>query len=93
MATDPDVALRSSTGWDFVTALDSRAGYFHETVPHRRRFSDSASLHSAQTGLPFLFVHSTTRLLVVVASPVGGPRGGGRAYRFFYKQSQIKLFY
>lgn len=90
---DRPLLLNGHRSRDFVMALDSRAGYLHEAVPHHNRFSDSASLHSAENGLPFLFVHSTTCLHVVVASPVGGPRGSERAYRIFYKQSQSKLFY
>lgn len=52
MATDPDRAR--STGWDLAMASEGSAGYSHQTVPHHPRVSDSASLHSSQTGPLFL---------------------------------------
>jgi hypothetical protein len=72
--TDPDMALRGSTGWDSIKASSSRVGYTHQAIPSPPWVSSSASLRDAQTVLLlFLFALCTTRLHIVVVPAVSGP--------------------
>jgi hypothetical protein len=67
MATDPDVALSSSMGWNFTMASGGSAGSSHQAVLLHPHIASSISLHSAQTGqLLFLFHLPTTYLRVHV---------------------------
>ena len=77
MATDPDVALSGSMGWDFTKASGvGQTDDSHQAVPLHPRVSSSISLHDAQTVLLLFFSHVSTTYLHIVVAPIRhGPRG------------------
>ena len=72
MATDPDMALSNSTGWDFTIASGGRAGYPQEAIPFYPHVSTSTSLHNVQTFLLLFLSHLSTTYLHMVVAPVAG---------------------
>jgi hypothetical protein len=68
MATYPDMAFGSNTGWDFSMGSVGGTSYYQPAVPFKPCVSSSVSLHNAQAVLHLILSHlSTTYLHIVVA--------------------------
>lgn len=60
MAMDPDMAHSCSTGLNFTMALNKRAGYSQQVVPHHTWVSTSSSFHRAQSVHLLFLSHLST---------------------------------
>lgn len=77
LVMDTDMALSSSTGWDFTMVSGGSTGFSHQAVPHHPHISRSLPLLGAPTVPLLLLSHlSTTHLHISVApSPMGHMAG------------------